>query len=90
LRLSEVGKELEIEIRDDGVGFDPLTVQPGHYGLLGMGERVRLVGGRLDIRSEAGRGTCLLIHFPLENGAHATVVGGEDAAGSNDKMENTA
>ena len=65
MHLSEVGNEMEIEIRDDGVGFDPQAVQPGHYGLLGMRERVRLAGGRLDIQSEAGKGTCLLIHFPL-------------------------
>jgi two-component system, NarL family, sensor histidine kinase YdfH len=69
LRLSEAGQELEIEMRDDGVGFDPQTVQPGHYGLLGMRERVRLAGGRLDIQSEAGKGTCILIRFPLEQAA---------------------
>jgi signal transduction histidine kinase len=82
LRLAEAGEELEIEIRDDGKGFDPQAVQPGHYGLLGMRERVRLAGGRLDIQSEVGKGTCLLIHFPLENGAQASIPGGEDDAGS--------
>jgi len=35
LRLSELGTELEIEIRDDGIGFDPQAVQPGHYGCSG-------------------------------------------------------
>ena len=65
LRLAELGKELEIEIRDDGVGFDPQAVQPGHYGLLGMRERAPAGGGRLDIQSEAGKGTCS-DPFPLE------------------------
>jgi len=69
LRLSEVGKELEIELQDDGVGFDQQAVQPGHYGLLGMRERLRLAGGRLDIQSEAGKGTCLLIKIPMEQAA---------------------
>jgi len=82
LRLYDVGKELEIDIRDDGVGFTPQAVQPGHYGLLGMRERVRLAGGRLDIHSETGKGTCLLIRFPLENGARAAETGGGDVAGS--------
>ena len=67
LRLSNAGKELEIEIRDDGAGFDPQAVQSGHYGLLGMRERVRLAGGWLDLHSQPGQGTCILIHFPLEN-----------------------
>jgi nitrate/nitrite-specific signal transduction histidine kinase len=83
-----VGKELEIEICDDGAGFNPQTVQPGHYGLVGMRERVRLAGGRLDIRSEAGQGTCILLHFPLENGAQATGTVGEVAAGS--RIKDTA
>jgi two-component system, NarL family, sensor histidine kinase YdfH len=82
LRMTEAGEDLEIEIRDDGMGFDPEAVRPGHYGLVGMRERVRLAGGRLDIQSEAGKGTGLLIHFPLEKGVQASITGGEDAAGS--------
>ena len=65
LRLTGVGKELEIEIHDDGVGFDPETVTAGHYGLLGMRERVRLAGGSFDVCSEAGKGTRIVIRFPL-------------------------
>ncbi|MBK9924156.1 MAG: sensor histidine kinase [Anaerolineales bacterium] len=42
---------LELEIRDNGVGFD-VTQQPsGHYGLVGMHERARLTGGTLAIES---------------------------------------
>jgi two-component system, NarL family, sensor histidine kinase YdfH len=70
LRLAAVEKELEIEICDDGVGFDPQAVEIGHYGLLGMRERVRLAGGGLEVRSGTGKGTCLLIHFPLEADSH--------------------
>jgi NarL family two-component system sensor histidine kinase YdfH len=88
LRLSELGTELEIEIRDDGIGFDPQAVQPGHYGLLGMRERLRLAGGRLEIQSEAGHGTCLLIHFPLGNAARTDETGTVDTAGSIGRKEN--
>jgi NarL family two-component system sensor histidine kinase YdfH len=48
---------IEIEVRDDGVGFDPHNLPSGHYGLLGMRERARLAGGRLDVTSKMGEGT---------------------------------
>ena len=78
LRLSEVRRELEIELRDDGAGFDPQTVQPGHYGLLGIRERVRLAGGSLDIQSKAGQGTCILIRFPLESASITEMIGSSE------------
>ena len=76
LRVVGVSGELEIEIRDDGVGFNPRALQPGRYGLLGMRERLRLAGGQLDIQSEPGQGTRLLIRFPLENGLQLAALGG--------------
>jgi len=68
LRLAKVDAENEIvmEIVDDGIGFVPQVVEAGHYGLLGMRERVRLVGGSFDVRSEPGNGTQLMIRLPLE------------------------
>jgi NarL family two-component system sensor histidine kinase YdfH len=57
---------LAIEVRDDGIGFDPTLVSPqkGHYGLLGIRERARLVGGQVTVMSEPGRGTTLLLQIP--------------------------
>jgi NarL family two-component system sensor histidine kinase YdfH len=63
-------KELEIEITDDGTGFEPASVEAGHYGLLGMRERVRLAGGSFDVHSEPGKGTQIVIRFPLEGSVH--------------------
>ena len=63
-------KELQIEIGDDGIGFDPEAVEAGHYGLLGMRERVRLAGGSLEVRSAPGEGTHILVRFPLEEESH--------------------
>jgi NarL family two-component system sensor histidine kinase YdfH len=71
LCLAETDEGLEIEVYDDGIGFDPAAVEAGHYGLLGMSERVRLAGGSLQIESGPGRGTQINIRFPLEKGAHA-------------------
>lgn len=70
LRLTGLEKELEIEITDDGVGFNPEAVQSGHYGLLGMRERIRLAGGSLKVQSGPGKGTCIMIIFPLNGGLH--------------------
>jgi signal transduction histidine kinase len=55
---------LELTVRDDGVGFsvDRLRTGPG---LVGMGERAELAGGRLDIESAPGAGTTLRARFPL-------------------------
>jgi NarL family two-component system sensor histidine kinase YdfH len=59
---------LEVEVRDDGVGFDPTiaAAQSGHYGLLGMRERARLAGGTLVVESAPGKGTILRLSVPLD------------------------
>jgi len=71
LRIANVMKTntLEIEIADDGVGFDAQAVEAGHYGLLGMRERVRLAGGGFEIDTAPGRGTRLTVRIPLEGKA---------------------
>ena len=58
---------LVVEVRDDGVGFDPVAAlaRAGHYGLIGLRERARLVGGTLDIASRPGDGTRLTLRLPL-------------------------
>jgi len=63
----ENGSELVLEIEDDGIGFVAADVaaQTGHYGLLGLGERARLVGGKLDLLSKPGQGTLLRFHIPM-------------------------
>jgi two-component system, NarL family, sensor histidine kinase YdfH len=42
---------LQLEVRDNGKGFDPNQKTSGHYGLIGMHERARLTGGHLTIES---------------------------------------
>jgi signal transduction histidine kinase len=55
---------LEVTVRDDGVGFNVERLGTG-LGLVGMGERAELAGGRLDIESAPGAGTTLSVRFPL-------------------------
>jgi len=58
--------KIKLEIRDDGSGFDPdQKPSAGHYGLIGMQERVQLLKGSLKIDSQPGKGTTLKIRIPL-------------------------
>ncbi|HEU5200833.1 MAG TPA: sensor histidine kinase, partial [Ktedonobacterales bacterium] len=58
---------LVIEVGDDGLGFDPALVagQNGHYGLLGLRERARLIGGQLALLSAPGQGTRVQLLLPV-------------------------
>ena len=56
---------LRIEIRDWGVGFDPHQVREERFGLQGIRERARLLGGFAKIDSAPGQGTRVTVEFPL-------------------------
>jgi two-component system NarL family sensor kinase len=61
---------VSLMVQDDGCGFDPESVtqqtnsSSGHFGLAGMNERVRLLGGSLCILSELGAGTSIEVSIP--------------------------
>lgn len=62
VRLHRPDGGLVLEICDDGQGFDPAAAaQGGGYGLVSMRERAEHLGGRLEIESEAGKGTCVRV-----------------------------
>jgi two-component system sensor histidine kinase DegS len=65
--LSAAADQLEITVADDGVGFDPANAgqDRDHHGLVGMRERVELIGGRFDIESRSGTGTRIHATLPL-------------------------
>lgn len=67
LKMEHTDTHLIIELRDNGVGFDPAIAQnqPGHYGLLGMRERARLAGGSLKVESTPGAGATLTVLLPF-------------------------
>jgi len=50
-------RQVELEIEDDGIGFDPARVRAGGLGLNTMRERAEALGGKLEIFSEPGQGT---------------------------------
>jgi NarL family two-component system sensor histidine kinase YdfH len=71
VHLSCADARLEIQVRDNGIGFDPAAAaQAGHYGLLGMRERARLAGGKLEIISGPETGTTLQLYLPLNVADH--------------------
>ncbi|CAE6738213.1 Sensor histidine kinase RcsC [Paraburkholderia domus] len=67
--LTGDNSELALHISDNGCGFDlPAARRRYSYGLLGMSERARLIGGTLQIESAPGAGTVVSIHVPLRTG----------------------
>jgi len=65
----EEGKTAVI-IKDDGIGFQPPDKigdlsRSGKLGLVGMQERVRLLGGSLEVKSEPGKGTTVIVEAPI-------------------------
>ena len=63
--LNHSKRELILEIRDDGIGFNPKSVRMDKtLGLLGMRERAALLGGELIVDSAPGRGTTIHASFP--------------------------
>jgi signal transduction histidine kinase len=70
--LVQVRRDMEdviVEIEDDGDGFDPASAAPSldgrGLGLLGVRERINLVGGVTEIESAPGDGTRVLIRVPM-------------------------
>jgi len=69
LKLACRENTLTLTIEDDGTGFDPANapgIQQGHFGLQGMRERMKRLGGSLDIQSRSGAGTTLTASVTLE------------------------
>jgi two-component system, NarL family, sensor histidine kinase DevS len=63
--LTRKGEAAVVVIEDDGRGFDPSADHAEGLGLLGMRERIALVGGRLSVESAPDRGTTVAVEVPL-------------------------
>lgn len=72
VQVSYCDDMLTVIVRDNGVGFDPekIKTEAGHYGLLGMCERARLIGGQLEVTSTKGLGTILRFRVPVRSVTH--------------------
>jgi PAS domain S-box-containing protein len=56
---------LRIEVRDWGVGFDAKATPQDRFGLEGIRQRARLLGGKCRIESKPGKGTAVIVELPL-------------------------
>jgi PAS domain S-box-containing protein len=63
--MTQEGQEAYLKVQDWGIGFDPEAVEPGHFGLEGIRQRVRFLGGRLIIDSRPGSGTLVEVVVPI-------------------------
>jgi len=66
LTLVVEDSDLRLTISDDGVGFVQAQGRPVSFGLVGMRERVLIMGGQLSLDSELGEGTTLSVTVPLD------------------------
>jgi len=65
ISVHETETGVELQVRDDGAGFDTSQGQPeGHFGTVMMRERALVAGGTFSIESEIGKGTTITARFP--------------------------
>jgi len=74
LCITKTGEKLQVDIEDDGVGFDPAGVDSaltegneGGFGLFSIRQQLEDFGGTVKIKSKLGKGTCITVAVPLKN-----------------------
>ena len=71
IRFSRQGDSLQLEIRDNGIGFDQARKEYS-FGLLGIKERAMMIGGKATIESTPGEGTLVTLRIPAVQQAATT------------------
>lgn len=85
VRLWGAPERICLEVADDGRGFEPpdldtpgVTEHADHIGLLGMRDRVTLLGGAFHLESSPGHGTKITVSIPLDQVVVEPITGGDD------------
>jgi len=65
LTLARGPEAITLEVRDDGIGFDPSGPFPGHLGQRTMRERAARLGGSIEIDSTPGHGARVRVRIPV-------------------------
>ena len=77
IQLGFEPRRMEVEIVDDGCGFDSAMSRwsdDRHYGLVGMRERVEQLGGKFSLTSSPGNGTQVQIRIPLSGSTYSRIL----------------
>lgn len=64
IRLTSASNGVHLRVEDDGTGFDPAAVPGDRFGLVGMRERARLLGGDLELETAPDAGTVVTVIIP--------------------------
>ena len=64
ISMRSYGNHVEVDVKDDGKGFDAALARPSTHGLAGMRHRVEAAGGRLTVVSSTGKGTRISAVLP--------------------------
>jgi PAS domain S-box-containing protein len=65
IELHQFEDRVCVDVQDWGVGFNPEDVNGGHFGLLGIHERARLLGGSVVLKTSPGQGVHISVKLPL-------------------------
>ncbi|MDA2807270.1 sensor histidine kinase [Nocardiopsis suaedae] len=65
IRVTDNGRGFTPDDSEFHLGSDGIPVRPGHFGIVGMAERARRAGGRLEVSSTPGAGTEVVVRLPL-------------------------
>ena len=65
IRMTQVENNVQLEIKDCGIGFDPAVVKENRFGLTGIRERAKVLHGRVSIESTPGSGTRVFVELPV-------------------------
>jgi signal transduction histidine kinase len=66
ISVEEIGEEIVLQIRDNGLGFDTSAPGPeGHFGMAMMRERAQVGGGTFEVVSAPGEGATITVRFPV-------------------------
>ncbi|MFG3612571.1 sensor histidine kinase [Rummeliibacillus stabekisii] len=66
VKLESCKDFINISIKDDGIGFNPQTTKQNSFGLIGMKERVDLLGGEMNLNSVEKQGTRIMFKIPIK------------------------
>ncbi|MED4054528.1 ATP-binding protein [Niallia taxi] len=75
MEMKIINSEIVIKISDNGIGFKKKSIgnHAGRYGLIGLFERARLIGGEIQINSDIGIGTEITMKVPIKGEAYGSV-----------------